>query len=287
MTESAVDFDESPSWVRDDEFWKPRFPGDPRCHRSVMNRLEQVLLLRYGHKPKRWGFAIVRTAYGPGSDEQFQHALARIRRIAHVWADTEAVSVKTEITWLKEERFQLDHIPVEVDTRPNEQMRNRYENDVLEDEKQLEGASVVTVREYFNNWVASKEGTSIAGDMRYAACIMLDAETLVQLATAPKDFPPEGSYGFRSPYWVKMVEAEPKPEESFRVHVFGEFGLVEYWFGRNSRRRSVIELIHKKNRQNPGIFYFGDPPSNATFLSYNTMDLDATREALSGQIKSI
>ncbi|KAJ3548027.1 hypothetical protein NM208_g1213 [Fusarium decemcellulare] len=276
MTESAVDFDESPSWMRDDEFWKPRFLRDPRCRRTVMVRLEEVLLLRDGHRPKRWGFAIVRTAYGPRSDEQFQHALALISRIAQVWADNEAATVKREITRMKERRFHLDHIPIEVDTRPNEQMKHRFENDVLEDEKQLEGASVVTVREYFNNWVESKEGTSIAGDMRYAACIMLDAETLAQLATVPKDFPPEGSSGLRSPYWVKMVEAEPKPEEAFRVRVFGESGLVYYWFSRNYRRRSVIELVHNKDRENPGIFYFGNPPSNATLFPSDKIETNPT-----------
>ncbi|KAF4468227.1 hypothetical protein FALBO_4886 [Fusarium albosuccineum] len=253
MTEPADDFDESPSWTRDDVFWKPRFQRDPRCRRSVMVRLEEVLLLQDGHRPKRWGFAIVRTAYGPGSDEQFQHALAIISRIAQVWADNEAATVKREITRMKERRSQLDHIPIEVDTRPNEQMKHRYENDVLEDEKQLEGASVATVRER----------------MRYTACIMLDAETLAQLATVPKDFPPEGSYGFGSSYWVKMVEAEPKPEEAFRVRVFGESGLVYYWFSRNYRRRSAIELVHNKDRENPGILYFGNPPSNATLGEFN------------------
>ncbi|KAM6520300.1 hypothetical protein FSOLCH5_005092 [Fusarium solani] len=264
MAQPAADLEDSPSWVDDDEFCKPRFQGDPRCRRSVMFKLKQILLLDVGHRHKRWGFAIVRTAYGPGSDEQFQHALALIGRIAQVEADSEAAGVKEDIAWKKKNSFQLDHIPVEVDTRPNDEIAHRYKNDILEDETRLDSASVATVREYFNQWVAAKEGTSISGDMRYAACIMLDAETLAQLAKAPRDFPPEGSVGFGSPYWVKMVEAEPKPEDAFLVRVFGEYGLVQYWFDRNHRRWSAIDMTHTKDPENPGIRCFGLPPSNAT-----------------------
>ncbi|KAI8724290.1 hypothetical protein NCS52_00286800 [Fusarium sp. LHS14.1] len=264
MAQSDDDLDEFPSWVHDDELWKPRFQGDPRWHRRVMHQLKQVLVLEVGHRHRRWGFAIVRTAYGPGSDEQFRHALALIGRIVQVEADSEAAGVKEDIAWKKKNSFQLDHIPVEVDTRPNDEIVRRYENDVLEDDKKLEGASVATVRKYFNRWIMDKEGTSISGDMRYAACIMLDAETLAQLATAPRDFPPEGSIGLGSPYWVKMVEAKPKPEDTFLVHVFGEYGLVQYWFDRNYRRRSAIEMTHTEDPENPGIRCFGLPPSNAT-----------------------
>ncbi|KAL2692543.1 hypothetical protein Neosp_002953 [[Neocosmospora] mangrovei] len=271
MAQSGAGLYEFPSWVHDDELWKPRFQGDPRWHRRVMHQLKQVLVLEVGHRHRRWGFAIVRTAYGSGSDEQFQHALALIGRIAQVEADSEAAGVKEDIAWKKKNSFQLPHIPVEVDTRPNDEIVHRYENDILEDETRLDSASVATVREYFNQWVAAKEGTSISGDMRYAACIMLDAETLAQLAEAPRDFPPEGSVRFGSPYWVKMVEAKPKPEDAFLVHVFGEYGLVQYWFDRNYRRRSAIEMTHTKDPENPGIRCFGLPPSNAT------LDWEGTR----------
>jgi hypothetical protein len=96
------------------------------------------------------------------------------------------------------------------------------------------------VRSYYNSWIASKGGSVNAGDMRYAACIMLDAETLAQLAEAPKDLPRNTMEWCRSPYWVKMVEAQPKArtdtEETFRVALFDEFDLLRYWFDRNWSR---------------------------------------------------
>lgn len=171
----------------------------------------------------------MRTAYGPASDEQFQHALTLIGRIAQVYTDAEAAAVKSTWEWQKKnDPVQLGDIPIEVDLRPGEEIVRRYENDVLEDAAQLEGASVATVREYFNDWIVSKHGTSVASDIRFATCILLDAETLAQLATAPDDFPPPGNTGFKSTYWVKMVEAKPKPEDAFRARVFGHESLLKY-----------------------------------------------------------
>ncbi|KAF4470685.1 hypothetical protein FALBO_2399 [Fusarium albosuccineum] len=122
-----------PPILRDDEFWKPRFRRDPGCRRSVVFRLEAILLLSYRHRP----FAVPQTAYGPRSDDQFQHALALISRMAQVSADYKAANVKREPVRLQKEGFQLDHIPVEVNTRPKDQVMHRYENDVLENEKHL------------------------------------------------------------------------------------------------------------------------------------------------------
>ncbi|EXL94892.1 hypothetical protein NOF04DRAFT_11054 [Fusarium oxysporum II5] len=78
------------------------------------------------------------------------------------------------------------------------------------------------------------EGSSNAGDMRYAACIMLDTEILAQLMPVPKDLSCNTTEHFRSPYWVNMVEAKPNintnTKEAFRVALFGEFDLLHYWF---------------------------------------------------------
>ncbi|KAF4465102.1 hypothetical protein FALBO_8059 [Fusarium albosuccineum] len=269
-----------PPILRDDEFWKPRFRRDPRCRRSVVFRLEAILLLSYRHRP----FAVPQTAYGPRSDDQFQHALALISRMAQVSADTKAASIEREIVRLKKEGFQLGHIPIEIDTRPKDQAMHPYENDALGDEKQLKGASVATVRAYLNKWVASKEGISIAGEMRYAACIISGAETLVPLVTVAKDFPAQGSNRFGSRYRVKMVVAELRSEEDIRVCVSGVFGMVESWFSRNYRRWSAIKLSHNSDRETLEILYFGNSPSNTTILSYNTVKIYTTREALSQEI---
>lgn len=266
MTESIADL-EVLTWMRSDEFRKPRYDRDPRCHRMAILKLQQVLLLWNGHRKNQWGLAIVRTAYGPGSDELFQHALTLIGRIAQVWSDGEAAGVKRQIAQHKKEVCYLDHIPIEVDTRPNEELVRRYVNDVLEDSNQLDGASVATVREYFREWIASKQGTDIAGDMRFSACIMLDAETLAQLANAPSDFPLAGTSTYRSLYWVKLVEVHGRPEEPFRVPIFGGlYHLFQYWFDRNYNRREVTELMHRKNPDFPGVLCWGPAPRKITPL---------------------
>lgn len=263
--DQSVDTDDDLAWIYQEDFRRSRFVGDPLVHREIISQLREVLVLRRGHRQKRWGFAIVRTAYGPGSDEQMQYALALIRRTAQVFTDTEAISMKDKLEWKKRTNsVELADIPIEFDTRPNQEMLRRFENDVLEDAV-LEGASVATVREYFANWIATKDGPSDTGDIRFISCIMLDAETLAQLATVPDNFPGTGT-GHRSPYWVKVVEVEPQPEEAFRVCLFGKFGLAKYWFNRNDSRRSAMELTHNKDPENPGIRYFGYLPTNVGYL---------------------
>ncbi|KAH7019017.1 hypothetical protein EDB80DRAFT_187501 [Ilyonectria destructans] len=263
--DQSVDTGDYPAWVIQEDFRRPRFVGDPLLHREIISQLREVLVLTLGHRQRKWGFAIVRTAYGPGSDEQMQYALALIRRTAQVFTDTEAISMKRILGRHKSSKpFELADISLEFDTRPNQEILSRFENDVLEDAV-LEGASVATVREYFANWIATKDGPSNTGDIRFISCIMLDAETLAQLATVPDNFPGTET-GRRSPYWVKVVEAEPQPEEAFRVRLFGSFSLVNYWFDRNYSRRSAMELTHDTDPQNPGIRYFGVGEYNVGYL---------------------
>ncbi|QPC69413.1 hypothetical protein HYE68_000165 [Fusarium pseudograminearum] len=257
MAQPVIDEEDYPSWFYDDDFRVARFEGDPRSTRSVIRRLDTTLSLRHGHKPKKWGFAMIRTAYGPGSDQKFEHALDMINNIAQHWSKGEVEGLKSRIALGKETDFRYKHVPVEVDTRPNEEFVRRYENDVVEDQS-LENASFAALREYFKTWIASKGGRSNVGNTRYVACIMLDAETLSQLATAPKGFP----YGcdiYSSSYWVKMVDVEASPDEAIRVRVRGSDDLINYWFTRNIIRSHV--LTHRKDREYPGVLYFGDPPS--------------------------
>ncbi|KAK7414978.1 hypothetical protein QQX98_006211 [Neonectria punicea] len=236
MARLTADVSDEPSWIHDDDFNRPRFFRDLRCNRELVAQLRQVLVLNYGHRPKRWGFAIVRTVYGSGSDEQFQLALALIDRIARVYAEDEAAAFKSNLERKKKNNpIEPADIPIEVDLRPNEEMVRRYENDVLEDAAQLEDASVAT--------------------------------TLAQLATVPDDFPPSGNTGYKSPYWVKMVEAKSEPEDAFRTRVFGKNDLVDYWFARNYNRRAAVELIQNQDPENPGAWYFGTPPPVVTLYS--------------------
>ncbi|CAF3499451.1 unnamed protein product [Fusarium graminearum] len=177
MPPSAVDFDDSPSWVSDPEFHQPRYPGDPRCRRSVMPELKVILSLRHGHRPFRWGFAIVRTAYGPGSDEQFQKVINILHRVVQVRTANEAKGVKADIVWDKEARF-----------------------------------------------------------------------------------PRENNEGYRSSYWLKLVDTETHLYEPVRVRVYGVDDFKKYWFDRNLRRLPMSDLTHKDNDNDPGVLYFGNAP---------------------------
>lgn len=187
-----------------------------------------------------------------------------IGRIAQVWSDDEIAGCKTLLAYLKENNIErLGHVSMEVDTRPNHEFTRRYQNDILQDKQQLDGASVATVRRYFNDWIASNNGTSVAGDVRFTTCIMLDAETLLQLAEAPQDLglDSNSSEFFRSQYWVKMVDAKSGYEEAFRALLYAGDGLAEYWFHRNRSRRLVV---HRKNSENPGVLYYGFAPCELT-----------------------
>ncbi|KAF4447804.1 hypothetical protein F53441_8708 [Fusarium austroafricanum] len=145
-------------------------------------------------------------------NEQFQHALSRIGQIAQAWSDSEIASCKWRLAYEKENnKERLGHVSMEVDTQLNDEFTRRYQNGILQDKK-LDGASVATV---------------LAGDIRFITCIMLDAETLDQLAEAPQDFGSDSSKYFRSQYWVKMVEAGSGCEEAFRALRYGEYGLAE------------------------------------------------------------
>ncbi|KAF4957217.1 hypothetical protein FGADI_3282 [Fusarium gaditjirri] len=224
----SADIQEYPEWIHGPEFRRPCFDGDPRSRRSIFPRLQQALPSSGGHRPYQWGFAIIRTAYGPGSDEQFQHALTLIGRIAQ-----------------ENNMERLGNISMEVDTRPNHEFTRRYQNDILEDKQQLDGASVATV---------------LVGNVRFTTCIMLDAETLVQLAEEPQGLGLDcnSSEFYRSQYWVKMVDAESEYEEAFSVFLYAGDCLIEYQF---DTRRLVV---HRKNRDNPGVLYYGFAPQELT-----------------------
>ncbi|RKK97683.1 hypothetical protein BFJ63_vAg1580 [Fusarium oxysporum f. sp. narcissi] len=126
----SADIQEYPDWIHDPEVRTPRFDGGPRCRRSIFVRLKQALT-HGGHRLHQRGFAIIRTAYGPESEEQFQHALTLIGRIAQVWSDDEITSCKTLMAYLKENDIeQLGHISKEVDTLPNHEFTRRYQNDI-------------------------------------------------------------------------------------------------------------------------------------------------------------
>ncbi|EXK38751.1 hypothetical protein FOMG_06290 [Fusarium oxysporum f. sp. melonis 26406] len=54
-----------------------------------------------------------------------------------------------------------------------------------------------------------------------------------------------------------MVDAESAGEEAFDALLYGMDSLAAYWFHKNNSRRLVV---HRKNRENPGVLYHGFAP---------------------------
>ncbi|KAH6962889.1 hypothetical protein DER45DRAFT_624983 [Fusarium avenaceum] len=141
MALPTADLKQFPTWILNPELRRRRFDGEPQC-RGIFSRLDEVLTLDDGHRPLQWGFAIIRTAYGPESDEQFQHALTLIGRIAQAWSNIEIDDFKNELVYVKENNVErLGNVSMEIDTRLNIEFIRRYQNDILQD-KQLDGTSV-------------------------------------------------------------------------------------------------------------------------------------------------
>ncbi|KAI6765527.1 hypothetical protein HG530_006597 [Fusarium avenaceum] len=198
MALPTADLKEFPMWILNPELRRRRFDGDPRCRRGIFSPLDRVLTLDDGHRPLQWGFAIIRTAYGPESDEQFQHALNLIGRIAEAWSDIEIDDYKNELAYVKENNIErLGNAYMDVDTRLNIEFTRRYQNDILQD-KQLDGASVAMVRSYFNDWIASNNGTSVAGD---EVIIRSKSDATTALASALTG---NGTFQSFRPYTVDM-----------------------------------------------------------------------------------
>ncbi len=86
---------------------------------------------------------------------------------------------------------------------------------------------------------------------------MMDKETMEMLGQLPPEFPEPDKAYFRSDYCVKMVEAVAKPDEAFLVHLFGEDGLVEYWFKRNFLERPIEKSTGYAEENGKRFLYYG------------------------------
>lgn len=266
-TNAKVDFKrdlEEYSWAI---FRNPRFPGDIFFRCEATSRLRAVLFLNDQHRPQRWGFVIIRTAYGAKSDEQFDHALRLIDRTVRDYYDEATENMRLELERDMEYYPEYFNSSSQIDLRPIQELQRRHKNDILEDPMLLDKADIPTIRNYFVNWISGKNGRWVAGDIRFAAAILLDEETLAQLETVPEN--PSDSYRDRhkSPYWVKMIEAKPAPVEPFRIRIFGRDDLVEYWFRRNWDRWNLMELLNDSDANDPSIRYYGFPQKSKCTLS--------------------
>lgn len=204
---------------------------------------------------------------GAKSNEQFDHALHLIDHTIRGYYDRATRNMRLELETDMEYYPEHFNSSSQIDLRPIQELQRRYENDILEDPMLLDKADIPTIRNYFVNWISSKNGRWVAGDIRFAAAILLDEETLAQLETVSEN--PSVSYksGYEPPYWVKMVEAKPAPVEPFRIRIFGRDDLVEDWFRRNWDRWNLMELLNDRDANDQSILYYGFPRKSKCTLS--------------------
>ncbi|KFY01582.1 hypothetical protein V490_00846 [Pseudogymnoascus sp. VKM F-3557] len=141
-------------------------------NRREHNR-ETTRFLRDLHTPK-WGYAIYRTVYTPESDALFPLALAKLDGYVHC-----------EIDW------DLYKDPT-YDPVPNREIRERYENVVLEDRERYDGASMDSIREYFRQWVEG-QGKDVGDSPRFQICLVFDEAAVRALSAAPDPLPSSGA----------------------------------------------------------------------------------------------
>ncbi|KAI1052965.1 hypothetical protein LB506_009942 [Fusarium annulatum] len=211
MTLSLIDLDD-PQWIHVPELRTPRFDGDPRCHRDIFPYLEQVFSLGSSHKSYQWGFVIIRTAYGPQSDEQSQHVLTLIGRIAQAWPDHEISSSRLMQGYAKEKR---------------------------------QSSFVISLLK-----LTQDQMTSLHADIRMI--LYKFSSSLMALQS------------------LRCADAESGYDEAFCALPCWKYDLAEYTFHRRSSRRLVV---HRNNRENPGVLYYGIAPWELTPLEQAIEDM--------------
>lgn len=120
----------------------PRYFGDDEMHRMMRQRIEAII-----PRDGTWGFAIVRVSFE--DDALFENAIRIIKRLVENEnemdkSDRAADQARALEGWQNE-----GHLPVPVDTEPNDEFLLRFHLDLLEDHS-LQDASVEKVRLYFN-----------------------------------------------------------------------------------------------------------------------------------------
>lgn len=191
-------------------------PGSPRFKRewtrSICRNLHSL------HQPT-WGFTIFRTVYTPQSDAQFSLFLAKLDAY-----------VKSSIDYeLRPSLFSALSTELPFDSSPNEEMKRRYANDVIEDHN-LDGASIDEVRSAFTKWLKDNRVDLELPDpyARHRVCIMVDEAVLNSVVAGPEDL--YQSYELEA-VWVKVVEYFSPGEEEWQGWLkVGVNALYFFWF---------------------------------------------------------
>ncbi|KFY01210.1 hypothetical protein O988_02861 [Pseudogymnoascus sp. VKM F-3808] len=191
-------------------------PGSPRFKREWTRPICRKL--RSLHQPS-WGFTIFRTVCTPQSDVQFPLFLAKLDAYVKDSIDYE----------LRPDYLSGPSTEPPFDSGPNEEMKRRYANDVIEDPS-LDGASIDEVRDVFTKWLKDN-GVDLEMHQLYArhrVCIMVDEAVLNSVAAGPED--PDQSYGLES-VWVKVVEYLAPGEQEWQGWLeVGLNALYYFWF---------------------------------------------------------
>lgn len=174
--------------------------------------------LRDLHQPN-WGFAIFRTVYTPESDAQFALFLARLRTYVDYSIDGD----------LRPTPFMPPSTEPQFDNGPNEEMKRRFVNNVVED-RSLDGADTDAVRNAFARWLEG-QGVDIGSrqlDARHRVCIMVDEAVLYSVAAAPED--PSEDHELDA-VWVKVVEYLAPGDSEWQAWLKVGLNAIEYfWF---------------------------------------------------------
>ncbi|KFY59938.1 hypothetical protein V496_05479 [Pseudogymnoascus sp. VKM F-4515 (FW-2607)] len=191
-------------------------PGSPRFKREWTR--STCRNLRSLHQPT-WGFTIFRTVYTPQSDAQFSLFLAKLDSY-----------VKSSIDYeLRPSPFIAPSTEAPFDSSPNEEMKRRHANDVIED-LNLDGASIDEVRSAFTKWLKDSGVDLELPDpyTRHRVCIMVDEAVLNSVVAGPED--PNQSHELES-VWVRVVAYFSPGQQEWQGWLkVGLNALYFFWF---------------------------------------------------------
>jgi hypothetical protein len=234
--------------------------------RNLLRWLSENHWFAESYLPRTWGYTILRTTYT--DDEAFQAAADALGRYMRARADAEIARVAEDYERLRT-RGQLPE-GVAVDRRPSDEFYvNRFVNEVVQDQEQLENAAVADVCAYFRRWALARwhmdERYFSAATPRLKTAILFDEETVTQLqGVGACRFAEKGDvWKMGREFWVKMVEAEPKERggpnmnqgvtDCFRVRLQH---LQLYWFDRD--RSDPAYMVWEVDERFPGEWFFTD-----------------------------
>ncbi len=241
---------------------------DPDCQSTVRGYLRQLTQDNWfgHHRSRTWGYTVLRTSYE--DDARFQAALNVIKRYLRLRNDDEARHITSSIEYKVKWSGWPERVPACTDTALFDEFLKRYVNDVLQDRDALEGASVTECYAYFKRWAIDHWHLDpkyiSAASPRLKSAILMDAETIDQLQNFPEDIGDQMPFAVASKFWVKMIEAEPRPRGGSRTTEWGMVDcyrvrvadLISFWFGRTWNEPA--NKTWQTDLQDPQIHYHSD-----------------------------